>query len=48
VFVKRLQREFGQIRIISDNQMYREQVVQHDDGQQFQLIGRVALIMRMT
>jgi len=48
VFVKRLQREFGQIRIISDNQMYREQVVQHDDGQQFQLIGRVALIMRVT
>lgn len=48
VFVKRLQREFGQIRIISDNQMYREQVVQQDDGQQFQLIGRVALIMRMT
>ena len=48
VFVKRLQREFGQIRIIRDNQMYREQVVQHDDGQQFQLIGRVALIMRVT
>lgn len=47
-FVKRLQREFGQIRIISDNTMYREMVVHPEDEQQFSLIGRVALILRVT
>ena len=43
-FVKRLQREFGAIRIVSDNPLYREQTVQKDDGQDFGLIGRVALV----
>ena len=47
-FVKRLQREFGAIRIVSDNPLYREQTVQKDDGQDFGLIGRVALVIRKT
>ena len=47
-FVKRLQKEFNLIRIISDNPQYREMSVSPDDGSDFGLIGRVALIVRMT
>ena len=47
-FVKRLQKEFNLIRIISDNPQYREMTVSPDDGSDFGLIGRVALIVRMT
>ena len=47
-YVKRLQKEFGSIRIISDNPQYREMTVSPDDGNDFGLIGRVALIVRKT
>ena len=47
-FVKRLQKEFNLIRIISDNPQYREMTVSPDDGSDFGLIGRVALIVRKT
>ena len=47
-YVKRLQKEFGSIRIISDNPQYREMSVSPDDGNDFGLIGRVALIVRKT
>ena len=47
-FVKRLQRKFGGIRIISDNPQYEEMQISHDDGNQFALIGRVTLIVRKT
>lgn len=47
-FVKRLQKEFNLIRIISDNPQYREMTVSPDDGNDFGLIGRVALIVRKT
>ena len=48
VFVKRLQRKFGGVRIISDNQQYEEMNVSPDDGNDFGLIGRVALVIRKT
>ena len=48
VFVKRLQRKFGGVRIISDNQQYEEMNVAPDDGNDFGLIGRVALVIRKT
>ena len=48
VFVKRLQRKFGGVRIISDNQQYEEMNVSPDDGNDFGLIGRVALVIRNT
>ena len=47
-YVKRLQREFGSIRIISDNPQYREMTVSPNDGNDFGLIGRVCLIIRKT
>ena len=47
-FVKRLQRKFGGIRIISDNPQYEEMQINHDDGNEFALIGRVTLIVRKT
>ena len=47
-YVKRIQREFGSLRIISDNPLYRELIVESNDGQDFGLIGRVALIIRKT
>ncbi len=47
-FVKRLQREFKGIRIISDNPQYKEMSVMEEDGQNFGLIGRVALVIRKT
>lgn len=47
-YVKRIQREFGSLRIISDNPLYRELTVESNDGQDFGLIGRVALIIRKT
>lgn len=48
VYVKKIQKEFGSIRIISDNPQYREMSVSPDDGSDFGLIGRVALIVRKT
>jgi len=48
VFVKRLQRKFGGVRIISDNSQYDEMTVSPDDGNDFGLIGRVALVIRKT
>ena len=48
VFVKRLQRKFGGVRIISDNHQYEEMTVSPDDGNDFGLIGRVALVIRKT
>lgn len=47
-FVKRLQRKFGGIRIISDNPQYEEMQISPDDGNEFSLIGRVTLIVRKT
>jgi len=47
-YVKRIQREFGSLRIISDNPLYRELTVESNDGNDFGLIGRVALIIRKT
>lgn len=47
-YVKRIQREFGSLRIISDNPLYRELTVESSDGNDFGLIGRVALIIRKT
>jgi phage repressor protein C with HTH and peptisase S24 domain len=47
-FVKRLQRQFGSIRIISDNPQYEEMKISPDDGNEFSLIGRVTLIVRKT
>lgn len=47
-FVKRLQRKFGGVRIISDNPQYEEMEITHDDGNEFALIGRVTLIIRKT
>ena len=47
-FVKRLQRKFGEIRIISDNPQYEEMQISPDDGNEFSLIGRVTLIVRKT
>jgi len=47
-YVKRIQREFGSLRIISDNPLYRELTVESNDGNDFGLIGRVALIVRKT
>jgi phage repressor protein C with HTH and peptisase S24 domain len=47
-FVKRLQRKFGGIKIISDNPQYEEMQISHDDGNEFALIGRVTLIVRKT
>ena len=47
-YVKRIQREFGSLRIISDNALYRELTVESNDGNDFGLIGRVALIIRKT
>lgn len=48
VFVKRLQRKFGGVKIISDNSQYDEMTVSPDDGNDFGLIGRVALVIRKT
>lgn len=47
-FVKRLQRQFGSIRIISDNPQYEEMKISPDDGNEFSLIGRITLIVRKT
>lgn len=46
LFVKRLQKEFGKIRIISDNPSYREMTVEANDGNDFGLIGRCCLVLR--
>ena len=46
VYCKRLQRQFGSVRIISDNPVYSEMSVSRDDGANFQIIGRVLLTMK--
>lgn len=46
--VKRLQRMFGGIKIISDNTLYSEQQIEKEDGIDFAVIGRVVMLVRHT
>tara|TARA_E500000178_G_scaffold347857_1_gene401904 strand:- start:132 stop:797 length:666 start_codon:yes stop_codon:yes gene_type:complete len=46
--IKRLQKEFGLIRIISDNNIYREMNVKLNDNNDFNIIGRCCLIIKKT